>query len=1057
MKAQWLHKQRFEIPAVVALVLPFDVAADVRGWSSMEQRMAADVARLRRNLGAREAVGLAVVLVQHCDYPRDMEVPKKTEIKQDRINSFRRLAEIEPKMIHLLHTADFAADPSPAVLQLYDRLQAAAEEYYSARGKRLRAQLKMLDEGSTGGLAMNARMNFKIAQFYETRRSAKALKHYEDAYDSLVEIAGREGCRYSAHEIRSMAEAVHYRLIVLHVNSRHVNSVLGQFKKHVGAMRGLRGEFGLRFLFHQWMSKQFFIFSEIIAEIRPALAMAHLSSLDRFRCSQLDYLVCAAQYAMRRRKVAQTLKIYGGGSNAAQQQALRKRNLDALLKKHRLSLSPSPFLGAPPICTSTQRAEVPPDVQNEVQIAAIQEAEGLHNQSAQVLSLLSQVSSLMTKTVHSTRPASRLAQPLGVGMSRREAQISLFIAQEHLCMGHAALAFTYLDKCVEAFRKEQWYEPLALPVRELLSHHQELADEHEMVASPRARKTLLRLFLLALSPALRLDMEKQQRVEVEQGLVEWAERPISGDHQNEEMLIESAQPSEEGVFSWSSELALLPPSSFSLTLHLRTVFVLLRVSACRVGFNDPRYDFIINHGDEATLEQKDLLHLDAKRRATARLDGLKMGGSLRLCVQLKCAGMRKEKSSLYVTSVTMEIGSAFGGSGSILLVSNLAGHVARQAALAFPGALALSKQRVDAAALRAGLKSGRVEVACSTEQPLIGQVCAFSVKVEKGKGEEKGEGIAKLTLEVVGEAELFQRVNGGWVSMDEAACKGMEQWEQREFGVGVVGTSAVKQIQVEVKASVELSKDGPAEVRTAAEKITFKPPFVATTKIEPLEVKGANLETIIEKERPFLIQVGLESCCEEELIIEKFEIESDEKVSVEAEHMPSLPLSLLSGEKYMAVMVAKAKEASEALEVGKVTLLWRRSAKDQDVNRFSARLPKVQVRQPPFRFTLIAGKEKPVGECRDVALSVQNTTQAVQKVVATLMERKDELGPFEAAEMNEKVFFVGESQHVLVIAPESTEEAKWKLVQTTSSAIDDAKVYIKAVAMRYDTVHYFTI
>ena len=1040
----------------MALLCPFDVNVSQRAWTAEESAVAKEVALLKRNLGKRVEVSVMLVLVQNCDYPRDLEVPKKVEIKQDRVNSLRRLCDIAAKNIVLLHTADFFGTASPAVVQLHARMKELAEEYYAAQGRRLRGYLKLLDKSTVGGLAMAVRINFKVAQIYETRKSSKALKHYEDAYDSVVELverAGVEGFPYGANEVRCVAESVHYRLIVLHVSSRHVHSVLGQFKKHMSAMKKVKGEFQQRFLYHQWLSKQYFIFSEFIAEIRPALALAHITPLDRFRCNQLDYLITAANHAIRRRKVAQTLKVYGGAVNAAQDQALRKRTLDGLLKKHRISLVPAEYIGAAKRCVSSERGGgvVDPAVEEEVTRLACQEAEGLHNQSAQVLSLLSQVSSLMSRSMTSASTQSQAGkeQPSGLQVSRREAQVSLLIAQEHLCMGNTAVAFSYLDKCVEVFRQEQWYEPIALPIHNLLNNADDLRSEDEVVASTRLRKSLLGLFLLALSPCMRLELETQQRMEMERSLFDWTKLPFPEDHPREELLFIATQQSGENVFFWSSEASLTSDASVAFTLHLRTIFVRLPITACKVGFNDPRYDFTLRHEEADDAHDSDL-QLDEDRCTTTRLDGLKMGGALHLTVRMEPIGIRKEKATLYATSVTLVIGEAFGGRGSILLASNLAGHVARHAAQALPGAVPLSLQRVNATAVKLAQPLSEVKIEGLPETALIGQVCPMKVRLTGTEATVAQS--SKLTLEVVGDAQLFERINGVWEALNDATL--MENGLDRNFGVGAMGSAALSEVKVEVKALVELSTSASVNVD---EVVTFTPPFKATMKVVPLELESSNLQPFVENGQPFLLQVGLESMCDTALVLHAFEIKADNGFVVEAQHVPFLPLPLEAKEKYVAVMVVKAAEATDASTIGSVSILWKCTNEEKEVNRFTARLPNIEVRQPPFRFKVEAGNATHIGGYRDVVLSVQNTTQAVQKVVATLMEGKEEIGPFDAAEMNEDVFFVGECQHELVIAPDSTEKAQWKLVETSALPNANGKVYIKAVATRYDSVHYFTV
>jgi len=169
------------------------------------------------------------------------------------------------------------------------------------------ARIKSIKRGDrrAGAIALKARHEFKCAQLYEMRSLPdKALVHYQESYQALATLASNwereETSEYHAHEVRSAAEVVHYRLCALRLEAGEPRLALNQLRLHFRAMTPLMEPSQPADEYWEWMSRQHVLFAGLLSSTSTSaltVAFGALDACERERCSGIYHLGRAAIYA----------------------------------------------------------------------------------------------------------------------------------------------------------------------------------------------------------------------------------------------------------------------------------------------------------------------------------------------------------------------------------------------------------------------------------------------------------------------------------------------------------------------------------------------------------------------------------------------------------------------------------------------------------------------------------------------------------------------------------------------------------------------------------------
>ncbi|KAJ6776653.1 FOIE GRAS [Salix koriyanagi] len=200
LKKDWLLKHRTRVPAVAAAFFNSDhVSGDPAQWL----QVCSDIENLK-NVIRPKNIKLIVAVVQSS---------ANDEISEDRMTLMRKRAEIDTKYLVVFNASD-----DLQLKQSLDRLGSTFAElanvYYKEEGLKVKTRV---EKKSFNSHELNVRCCFKVAVYAEFRRDwVEALRFYDDAYHILREMAGttkKLPLIQCLVQIKTVAEQLHFKII----------------------------------------------------------------------------------------------------------------------------------------------------------------------------------------------------------------------------------------------------------------------------------------------------------------------------------------------------------------------------------------------------------------------------------------------------------------------------------------------------------------------------------------------------------------------------------------------------------------------------------------------------------------------------------------------------------------------------------------------------------------------------------------------------------------------------------------------------------------------------
>ncbi|KAF2291669.1 hypothetical protein GH714_028028 [Hevea brasiliensis] len=230
LKRDWLLKHRTRVPAVVAALFSSDHVSGI------------------------PLSGFSFALT----------LKTSNDISEDGMIALCKRAELDAKCLVIFNPSD-SSQLKQSLNKLGSTFAELANTYYRDEGRRIKTRV---EKKSFNSNELNIRYCFKVAVYAEFRRDwVEALRFYEDAYHTLREMIGtanRLPVIQRLVEIKTVAEQLHFKISTLLLHGGKVIEAVTWFRQHFASYRKLLGAAEAIFLHWEWMSRQFLVFAELL-------------------------------------------------------------------------------------------------------------------------------------------------------------------------------------------------------------------------------------------------------------------------------------------------------------------------------------------------------------------------------------------------------------------------------------------------------------------------------------------------------------------------------------------------------------------------------------------------------------------------------------------------------------------------------------------------------------------------------------------------------------------------------------------------------------------------
>ncbi|GAA5993976.1 hypothetical protein JCM5350_003513 [Sporobolomyces pararoseus] len=271
----WIRKHRELIPSVFILVLRlFESPSSGGGPVNLEEREEEERqhdAQLIREIIDRKrstlerGIKLAVVLL--CS--RELLDDPSLDL---RLSLIRRQSGLDSRASLFVISPVPQSEVNNFVASIRSELWPAAIDYYREHARRVRR--KRARQPAKGGLSergWNVRYDYKLALFAEMREESEvALKHYEDCYESLVDMFSQPNLLVARTkrwaEAKVLADCLTVKIAKLYLYLNDPSHSLSQLNRHVFRFRQLSESWSIgeeTFEFWSWLSKQYRLFGDL--------------------------------------------------------------------------------------------------------------------------------------------------------------------------------------------------------------------------------------------------------------------------------------------------------------------------------------------------------------------------------------------------------------------------------------------------------------------------------------------------------------------------------------------------------------------------------------------------------------------------------------------------------------------------------------------------------------------------------------------------------------------------------------------------------------------------
>ncbi|GAA5896567.1 uncharacterized protein JCM6883_006946 [Sporobolomyces salmoneus] len=277
----WIRKHRELIPSVFILVLrlfespsanggPIDLEAREEAEHEHDDRLIREIIDRKRSTLER-GIKLAVVLL--CS--RELLDDPSLDV---RLSLIRRQSGLDSRASLFVISPVPQSEVQNFLNSIRTELWTAAIDYYREHGRRVRRKRARSNPPkgttTTGGLSergWNVRYDYKLALFAEMRGEVEvALKHYEDCYESLVDMFSQPGLLVARTkrwaEAKVLADCLTVKIAKLYLYLNDPSHALSQLNRHVFRFRQLSESWSIgeeTFEFWSWLSKQYRLFGDL--------------------------------------------------------------------------------------------------------------------------------------------------------------------------------------------------------------------------------------------------------------------------------------------------------------------------------------------------------------------------------------------------------------------------------------------------------------------------------------------------------------------------------------------------------------------------------------------------------------------------------------------------------------------------------------------------------------------------------------------------------------------------------------------------------------------------
>ncbi|GAA5850035.1 hypothetical protein JCM8547_000988 [Rhodosporidiobolus lusitaniae] len=273
----WIRKHRELVPSVFILVLrlfehdagqtsnnPLDPSEREEEERLRDADLVREIVDRKRSIVER-GIKLAVVLICSRALLDDPQL-------DFRLSLIRRQSGLDSRASLFVISPVPQSEVNNFVQSIRAELYPAALDYYREHGRRVRRKrARQVPRGGLNERGWNVRYNYKLGLFAEMRSEIEvSLKHYEDSYDTLIDMFAQLGIlaprtkRWA--EAKVLADCISIKISKLYLYLNEPSRALAQLNQHVSRFRELSSGWQIgeeTFEFWSWLSKQYRLFGDL--------------------------------------------------------------------------------------------------------------------------------------------------------------------------------------------------------------------------------------------------------------------------------------------------------------------------------------------------------------------------------------------------------------------------------------------------------------------------------------------------------------------------------------------------------------------------------------------------------------------------------------------------------------------------------------------------------------------------------------------------------------------------------------------------------------------------
>jgi hypothetical protein len=287
LKANWMHKHKCVLPAVIVLMCLWEGGA---GWKENEAEICSQVASIQQSARPRN-IKLVVVLYH--------TLPNEPALNDERFVSMRKRSDLDAKNFVFIPKNDIKNN-----VKKFERIvQEFANTYYTEAARRIKNMRAHVNK--TSQIALYIRLQFKLGYYAEFRpdKFRSSLKHYTAAYNFLKDMKSMDQYRTDhirITEIKIVASYINYKMCMLFFALGNATEAVQQFQRHTRLYKTVQSpsQPEREYEHWAWVAREYQVFGEL-------LCVFHQHALHMKGTYHPGYYFgAAAKYAMDRKKAA---------------------------------------------------------------------------------------------------------------------------------------------------------------------------------------------------------------------------------------------------------------------------------------------------------------------------------------------------------------------------------------------------------------------------------------------------------------------------------------------------------------------------------------------------------------------------------------------------------------------------------------------------------------------------------------------------------------------------------------------------------------------------------